>query len=123
MNSLNVYTVIDYDGEYSTQVWQYLYSYKQYKAYPNSTNIDIKFNKIELSNLPTLNKSVLSILHLSLSSLDVLEKVDIYKFIHNNKTIVCKNIYDMKTQINEILKNNCVLIEYITYSDSPEKVF
>ena len=76
MNSLNVYTVIDYDGEYSTQVWQYLYSYKQYKAYPNSTNIDIKFNKIELSNLPTLNKSVLSILHLSLSSLDVLEKVE-----------------------------------------------
>jgi hypothetical protein len=76
MNSLNVYTVIDYDGEYSTQVWQYLYSYKQYKAYPNSTNIDIKFNKIELSNLPTLNKSVLSILHLSMSSLDVLEKVE-----------------------------------------------
>lgn len=61
--------------------------------------------------------------HIIISKVDVLEKINIYKFIHNNKIVICKNIYDIKNKINTIIKNECVLIEYITYSDNNEKVF
>ena len=57
-----------------------------------------------------------------ISKVDVLEKVNKFIIYKDNKYINFNTIDDMKTQLGDMLFNDCKLIKKIIYSDHPEHV-
>ena len=55
-----------------------------------------------------------------MSKVDVVKKINIYKLYHNSSLINFENFDVMKTYIDETLKENCPLLENITYSEKNE---
>jgi adenylosuccinate synthase len=57
-----------------------------------------------------------------LSKVDILERVDMYKFSYKNEIINFNSINDMKWSINDILNLECDMLKTVTYSSSPQKI-
>jgi len=47
MKNITVYTLNNSDSEYSLQIWEYYYAYKQFEFFPNEVDIKFKFKKIK----------------------------------------------------------------------------
>ena len=60
--------------------------------------------------------------YLIISKVDVLENVELYKFIFNGEIESFESIMNMKERINHLLNTNCDLISRIIYSNDPEYV-
>lgn len=57
--------------------------------------------------------------YLILSKLDVLEKLNIFKFIYENNIIEINDSINFKSRIIEILKKECSLLQTIVFSSDP----
>lgn len=78
-----------------------------------------KVNWLNLDKLiQSINISGTSIV--IISKIDILNKLNIYKLIHNENIITFSHIDDMKNYINNNIKKYCYLLKKIVYSDNPE---
>ena len=55
-----------------------------------------------------------------ISKVDVIKNLNKYKLYHNSTLIDFENFDSMKTYIDKNLKENCPLLENITYSEKNE---
>lgn len=80
--------------------------------------------KVNWLNMDRLIKSIniTGTTHLIVSKIDVLEKVNIYKYIYNNEVIEFENINNMIENINYLINKECNLITNIIYSNNPTYV-
>ena len=80
--------------------------------------------KVNWLNMDKLIKSIniTGTTHLIISKIDVLEKVNIYKYIYDNEVIEFENIDIMIENINYILNQKCNLLNNIIYSNNPTYV-
>ena len=60
--------------------------------------------------------------NLVISKIDVIKKLDIYKFYYNEKLIKCNNYNEFEINIKHILKKNCESLRRIHLSDNPHTV-
>ena len=60
--------------------------------------------------------------HIIISKVDILEKVNIFKYYYRNTLLICNNIIDLQTQIEEVLTKNCKLLKYVEFSDNPNSI-
>ena len=54
-----------------------------------------------------------------LSKIDIIQKINIYKFYYNNKLLLFDNFDDFRNKIINILKDNCKLCKNIYFSNNP----
>ena len=59
---------------------------------------------------------------LIVSKVDILEKVNIFRFYYENTLYNFKNIDDMKEELTQLIKVNCVRIREIVFSSNPERI-
>ena len=57
-----------------------------------------------------------------MSKIDILEKVKFFKLIHDNNLIEFNNIDSMKIYIETIIKQSCVLVKEVIFSDNHETI-
>ena len=89
------------------------------QEYGTTTNRIRKVNWLNMDKLiEAINVSGTNIV--VISKVDVIEKVKIYKIIHNNKIVTFNDISEMKTEISNILNSNCQNLERIIYSSALE---
>ena len=60
--------------------------------------------------------------HVIISKVDILEKVESYSLILNEKILNFTDITGIKNEINKVLNEKCKLLKNIIYSDSPESI-
>lgn len=60
--------------------------------------------------------------HIIISKVDVLEKAKVYKYYHNSKLHNCLSLEHLMHNIRDILRDNCQLLEFFKFSDSPEVI-
>lgn len=57
---------------------------------------------------------------LIISKIDIIQKLDIYKYHHgNNTTTTCQNYNEMERYITLLLRDSCPLLDNIIYSNNP----
>lgn len=101
MTKLNIFTYRDV-GEYGTQIWEYYYSYKQYKAFPNTPNIDINFYDITQCN-PGKFTSSINIFHATIFDLGILRDTYFNEF----DLVIIDNTFEHLMSMSTTMLNYC----------------
>lgn len=57
--------------------------------------------------------------HLIISKIDIIQKINIFKLIYNEKIITFNDFNSLKRFINDLLIRKCLFIKDIIYSDNP----
>jgi adenylosuccinate synthase len=57
-----------------------------------------------------------------ISKVDILETIEMYRFIYNDEVVSFKSLESMKWSITDILNEECFLIEDVIYSTSPQNI-
>ena len=91
------------------------------KEYGTTTGRRRKVNWLNIDKL-IYSINISGTTDLIISKVDVLEKVNLYKVIYNNTIIEYQDFVMMKKNINKILRNNCLLLDKIIYSNDPETI-
>jgi adenylosuccinate synthase len=60
--------------------------------------------------------------HIIISKADILEKVEIFKFIHENKIQSFPSLHSFKEQLESLIKHHCKIVKAILFSDNVETV-
>ena len=80
-----------------------------------------KVNWLDLDKL-VMAINISGTTHVIISKVDILEKVESYSLILNEKILNFTDITGIKNEINKVLNEKCKLLKNIIYSDSPESI-
>ena len=57
-----------------------------------------------------------------ISKVDIIQKLNIFKYIYQEKINICNNLEDLQNNITKIIKENCSLCSQIYYSNTPYNI-
>ena len=60
--------------------------------------------------------------HIIISKIDVLEKVNIFKYFYQSHLTTCKSLLNLMQMIRIILNQNCPLLKSMNFSNNPETI-